>query len=78
MCGAFQEVAFVLPSLLGLLLDCATRPDQKLASISVEALARLMDGGAKHFSKKDWAMVLDSVRYLKRTGLSSCTQSAIV
>ncbi|KAL3679071.1 hypothetical protein R1sor_022027 [Riccia sorocarpa] len=58
----YKEVSFLLPALLGLLLDCATRPDQTLASISVGALVRLMEVGGHQFDDKDWTTLLDSIR----------------
>ncbi|CAI6008776.1 unnamed protein product [Closterium sp. NIES-65] len=61
-CDFYQDVAFILPSLLGLLLDCATRPDQSLAAIAVGAQLRLIDRGAPLFSSRDWAVLLDSLR----------------
>ena len=57
-----QEVSFLLPALLGLLLDCATRPDQTLAGISMGALVRLAEVGGRQFSDKDWTALLDSLR----------------
>lgn len=57
-----QEVSFLLPALLGLLLDCATRPDQTLAAISMGALVRLAEVGGHQFNEKDWATLLDSIR----------------
>lgn len=60
--GDMQEVSFLLPALLGLLLDCATRPDQTLASISVGALVRLMEVGGYQFNERDWTTLLDSIR----------------
>ncbi|CAI5499083.1 unnamed protein product, partial [Closterium sp. Naga37s-1] len=61
-CDFYKDVAFILPSLLGLLLDCATRPDQSLAAIAVGAQLRLIDRGAPLFSSRDWAVLLDSLR----------------
>ncbi|CAM6125431.1 unnamed protein product [Calypogeia fissa] len=58
----YKEVSFLLPALLGLLLDCATRPDQTLASISVGALVRLMEVGGYQFNDRDWTTLLDSIR----------------
>ncbi|KAG6547191.1 hypothetical protein Mapa_011443 [Marchantia paleacea] len=58
----YKDVSFLLPALLGLLLDCATRPDQTLASISVGALVRLMEVGGHQFDDKDWTTLLDSIR----------------
>jgi guanine nucleotide-exchange factor len=58
-----QEVSFLLPALLGLLLDCATRPDQTLAAISMGALVRLAEVGGSQFDDKDWTTLLDSIRY---------------
>lgn len=58
----YKEVSFLLPSLLSLLLDCATKPDQALALISIDALTHLMKVGGHQFDKKDWATILDSLR----------------
>jgi guanine nucleotide-exchange factor len=58
----FQEVSFLLPSLLGLLLDCATCPDQTLASIAMGALIRLTEIAGHQFDEKDWTTLLDSLR----------------
>jgi guanine nucleotide-exchange factor len=58
----YKEVSFLLPALLGLLLDCATRPDQTLAAISMGALVRLAEVGGHQFNEKDWATLLDSIR----------------
>lgn len=57
-----QEVSFLLPALLGLLLDCATRPDQTLAAISMGALVRLAEVGGHQFNDQDWTTLLDSIR----------------
>eukprot|EP00850_Spirogloea_muscicola_P020805 SM000227S07451 [mRNA] locus=s227:195203:204622:+ [translate_table: standard] len=61
-CTFYKEVAFMLPSLLGLLLDCATRPDPGLAAISVAAMLRLMDAGGSQFSSQDWGTLLQTIR----------------
>eukprot|EP00249_Psilotum_nudum_P022213 c28418_g2_i1 orf=106-4416(+) len=58
----YKEVSFILPSLLGLLLDCATRPDQTLASISVGALVHLTKVGGHLFDEKDWSTLVESIR----------------
>lgn len=58
-----QEVSFLLPDLLGLLLDCATQPDQTLASMSVRALIRLTEVGGDQFEGKDWTTLLEHIRY---------------
>ncbi|XP_024526680.1 brefeldin A-inhibited guanine nucleotide-exchange protein 5 isoform X3 [Selaginella moellendorffii] len=58
----YKEVSFLLPSLLALLLDCVTRPDQALAGIAVGALVRLTEIGGHQFAEKDWATLLDSLR----------------
>uniref|UniRef100_A0A7I4C777 SEC7 domain-containing protein n=1 Tax=Physcomitrium patens TaxID=3218 RepID=A0A7I4C777_PHYPA len=60
--SSFYKVSFLLPALLGLLLDCATRPDQTLAAISMGALVRLAEVGGHQFNDKDWSTVLDSIR----------------
>lgn len=58
----YKEVSYLLPALLGLLIDCATRPDQALASISVGALVHLAEVGGHQFSSEDWTTLLDSIR----------------
>ncbi|KAG0557352.1 hypothetical protein KC19_11G122800 [Ceratodon purpureus] len=58
----YKEVSFLLPALLGLLLDCATRPDQTLAAISMGALVRLAEVGGHQFNDQDWTTLLDSIR----------------
>uniref|UniRef100_A0A7I4BGS7 SEC7 domain-containing protein n=1 Tax=Physcomitrium patens TaxID=3218 RepID=A0A7I4BGS7_PHYPA len=58
----YKEVSFLLPALLGLLLDCGTRPDQTLAAISMGALVRLTEVGGHQFNDKDWTTLLDSIR----------------
>lgn len=58
----FQDVSFMLPSLLSLLLDCATRPDQTVAHISINALTHLIEVGGCQFDKKDWTTILDCLR----------------
>lgn len=58
----YKEVSFMLPSLLSLLLDCATRQDQTVAHISINALTHLMQVGGHQFDKKDWATILDCLR----------------
>jgi guanine nucleotide-exchange factor len=58
----YKEVSFLLPSLLGLLLDCATCPDQTLASIAMGALIRLTEIAGHQFDDKDWTTLLDSLR----------------
>lgn len=58
-----QEVSFLLPDLLGLLLDCATQPDQTLASMSMRALIRLTEVGGDQFKGQDWTTLLERIRY---------------
>lgn len=58
-----QDVSFLLPDLLGLLLDCATQPDQTLASMSMRALIRLTEVGGDQFEGKDWTTLLEHIRY---------------
>ncbi|KAJ7522924.1 hypothetical protein O6H91_18G031300 [Diphasiastrum complanatum] len=58
----YKDVSFLLPSLLGLLLDCATRPDQTLASIAIGALVRLTEVGGHQFHEQDWTTLLESIR----------------
>ncbi|GLJ11220.1 hypothetical protein SUGI_0147450 [Cryptomeria japonica] len=58
----YKEVSFLLPSLLGLLLDCAKKPDQAVASISCGALVHLIEVGGHQFNDKDWNTLLSSIR----------------
>uniref|UniRef100_A0A0D6QU32 SEC7 domain-containing protein n=1 Tax=Araucaria cunninghamii TaxID=56994 RepID=A0A0D6QU32_ARACU len=58
----YKEVSFLLPSLLGLLLDCAKKPDQTVASISCGALVHLIEVGGQQFNEKDWNTLLSSIR----------------
>jgi len=58
----YKEVSFMLPSLLGLLLDCAKKPDQAVASISCGALVHLIKVGGHQFNEKDWDTLLTSIR----------------
>eukprot|EP01018_Ginkgo_biloba_P026874 Gb_07642 [translate_table: standard] len=58
----YKEVSFMLPSLLGLLLDCAKKQDQAVASISVGALVHLIEVGGHQFDNKDWDTLLISIR----------------
>lgn len=57
-----QEVCFMLPPLLSLLLDCAKRPDQTVVSISLGALVHLIEVGGHQFSDSDWDTLLKSIR----------------
>lgn len=59
---AIQEVCFMLPPLLSLLLDCAKRPDQSVVSISLGALVHLIEVGGHQFSDSDWDTLLKSIR----------------
>jgi len=58
-----QEVSFLLPDLLALLLDCASQSDQTLASMSMRALIRLTEVGGDQFKGKDWTTLLEHIRY---------------
>eukprot|EP00271_Cylindrocystis_brebissonii_P020908 TRINITY_DN720_c0_g1_i1.p1 TRINITY_DN720_c0_g1~~TRINITY_DN720_c0_g1_i1.p1 ORF type:complete len:1456 (+),score=376.66 TRINITY_DN720_c0_g1_i1:496-4368(+) len=62
LCMFYKAVSFVLPTLLGLLLDCTVRPDQGLAAISAGALLRLMDNGGDRFSESDWTAILKAIK----------------
>lgn len=57
-----QDVCFMLPPLLSLLLDCAKRSDQSVVSISLGALVHLIEVGGHQFSESDWDMLLKSIR----------------
>ncbi|PIA24648.1 hypothetical protein AQUCO_211100001v1, partial [Aquilegia coerulea] len=57
-----QEVCFMLPPLLGLLLDCAKKTDQSVVSISLGALVHLIEVGGHQFSDSDWDTLLKSIR----------------
>lgn len=59
-----QEVCFMLPSLLALLLDCAKKPDQTVVSISLGALVHLIEVGGHQFSDTDWETLLKSIRFI--------------
>ncbi|XP_077214476.1 HOPM interactor 7 isoform X2 [Tasmannia lanceolata] len=58
----YKEVSFMLPPLLGLLLDCAKRTDQSVVSISLGALVHLIEVGGHQFSDSDWDTLLKSIR----------------
>lgn len=57
-----QEVCFMLPPLLSLLLDCAKQTDQSVVSLSLGALVHLIEVGGHQFSESDWDMLLKSIR----------------
>jgi hypothetical protein len=59
----FQEVSFMLPPLLGLLLECAKKTDQTVVSIALGALVHLIEVGGHQFSDGDWETLLKSIRY---------------
>lgn len=58
-----QEVCFMLPPLLSLLLDCAKKTDQSVVSISLGALVHLIEVGGHQFSESDWDTLLKSIRW---------------
>ncbi|KAG9443870.1 hypothetical protein H6P81_015210 [Aristolochia fimbriata] len=58
----YKEVSFMLPPLLGLLLDCAKKTDQSVVSISLAALVHLIEVGGHQFSDNDWETLLKSIR----------------
>lgn len=58
----YKEVCFMLPPLLGLLLDCAKKTDQAVVSISLGALVHLIEVGGHQFSDSDWDTLLKSIR----------------
>ncbi|KAK6144909.1 hypothetical protein DH2020_021729 [Rehmannia glutinosa] len=58
----YKDVCFMLPPLLSLLLDCAKKTDQSVASISLGALVHLIEVGGHQFSDHDWDTLLKSVR----------------
>ncbi|XP_058108815.1 brefeldin A-inhibited guanine nucleotide-exchange protein 5 [Magnolia sinica] len=58
----YKEVSFMLPPLLGLLLDCAKKTDQSVVSISLGALVHLIEVGGHQFSDSDWDTLLKSIR----------------
>ncbi|KAK7363367.1 hypothetical protein VNO77_05507 [Canavalia gladiata] len=58
----YKEVCFMLPPLLGLLLDCAKKTDQTVVSISLGALVHLIEVGGHQFSLGDWDTLLKSIR----------------
>ncbi|KAL0340813.1 UNVERIFIED_CONTAM: Brefeldin A-inhibited guanine nucleotide-exchange protein 5 [Sesamum radiatum] len=59
---ALEDVCFMLPQLLSLLLDCAKKTDQSVVSISLGALVHLIDVGGYQFSDEDWDTLLKSIR----------------
>ncbi|KAK9929925.1 hypothetical protein M0R45_026993 [Rubus argutus] len=67
LCNLFNtfykiEVCFMLPPLLGLLLDCAKKTDQAVVSLSLGALVHLIEVGGHQFSESDWDTLLKSIR----------------
>lgn len=62
--GSPQEVSFMLPPLLGFLLDCAKKTDQSVVSISLGALVHLIEVGGHQFNDGDWDTLLKSIRYV--------------
>jgi len=58
-----QEVSFMLPPLLRLLLECAKKTDQTVVSIALGALVHLIEVGGHQFSDGDWETLLKSIRY---------------
>ncbi|XP_020095997.1 brefeldin A-inhibited guanine nucleotide-exchange protein 5 [Ananas comosus] len=58
----YKEVSFMLPPLLGLLLDCAKKTDQTVVSIALGALVHLIEVGGHQFSDNDWDTLLKSIR----------------
>ncbi|KAL5698618.1 Brefeldin A-inhibited guanine nucleotide-exchange protein 5 [Ranunculus cassubicifolius] len=58
----YKDVCFMLPPLLGLLLDCAKKTDQSVVSISLGALVHLIEVGGHQFSDHDWDTLLKSIR----------------
>ncbi|KAL6580182.1 Brefeldin A-inhibited guanine nucleotide-exchange protein 5 [Orobanche minor] len=58
----YKDVCFLLPSLMGLLLDCAKKSDQAVVSISLGALVHLIEVGGHQFSDHDWDTLLKSIR----------------
>ncbi|RWR76137.1 brefeldin A-inhibited guanine nucleotide-exchange protein 5 isoform X1 [Cinnamomum micranthum f. kanehirae] len=58
----YKEVSFMLPPLLGLLLDCAKKTDQSVVSISLGALVHLIEVGGHQFNENDWDTLLKSIR----------------
>ncbi|EPS59527.1 hypothetical protein M569_15278, partial [Genlisea aurea] len=55
------EVCFILPQLLGLLLDCVKKSDQLIVSMSVGALVQLIEVGGFQFTDPDWTTLLESI-----------------
>ncbi|XP_020257824.1 brefeldin A-inhibited guanine nucleotide-exchange protein 5 isoform X3 [Asparagus officinalis] len=58
----YKEVSFMLPPLLGLLLDCAKKTDQTVVSISLGALVHLIEVGGHQFNENDWDTLLKGIR----------------
>lgn len=57
-----QDVCFMLPPLLSLLLDCAKKTDQSVVSIALGALVHLIEVGGHQFSSDDWVTLLKSLK----------------
>ncbi|CAH9130093.1 unnamed protein product [Cuscuta epithymum] len=57
----YEAVAFMLPPLLSLLLDCAKKTDQQVVSVSLGALVHLIEVGGPQFSQSDWDTLLQSI-----------------
>lgn len=57
-----QDVCFMLPPLLSLLLDCAKKTDQSVVSIALGALVHLIEVGGHQFSSDDWNTLLKSLK----------------
>ncbi|KAI3925688.1 hypothetical protein MKW92_017070 [Papaver armeniacum] len=58
----YKEVCFMLPPLLGLLLDCAKKTDRSVVSLSLGALVYLIEVGGHQFSDSDWDTLLKCIR----------------
>ncbi|XP_062190117.1 brefeldin A-inhibited guanine nucleotide-exchange protein 5-like [Phragmites australis] len=58
----YKEVSFMLPPLLGLLLECAKKTEQTVVSIALGALVHLIEVGGHQFSDGDWETLLKSIR----------------
>nr|XP_043611760.1 brefeldin A-inhibited guanine nucleotide-exchange protein 5-like [Erigeron canadensis] len=58
----YKEVCFMLSPLLNLLVDCATKTDQAVVSISLGALVHLIEIGGHQFIVSDWDTLLKSIR----------------
>ncbi|XP_051120152.1 brefeldin A-inhibited guanine nucleotide-exchange protein 5-like isoform X2 [Andrographis paniculata] len=58
----YKEVSFMLSPLLGLLLDCSKKSDKVVVSVSLTALAHLIEVVGHQFDDDDWNTLLKTIR----------------